>query len=263
MSTNKKNKNLKFIFLFIFFTLILSSCKIKKDLVYLNKGTFDTNSLNEVFTLKFKKGDILNISINSIDSEASKPFNIQQYNRNFSGGFQDGSPVVDGYLIDNNGEINFPVIGKIKLEGLDRIEAINLITNLIDPYLKEATVNIRISNFRISILGSVKNPGTFTIPNERITIFEAFGLAGDMKITGKRKNVLVLRDSLGFKQEIRMDLTSKSIVNSKAYYLYQNDVIYVEPNLNERYSSSFVGNMGLYVLSGLSVVLALINLIVN
>jgi polysaccharide export outer membrane protein len=122
------------------------------------------------------------------------------------------------------------VIGKIKLAGLTRAAAIDTIKKQLNPFLTKHTVLLRILNYKITVLGEVRNPGTFTIPNERITLPEALGIAGDLLITGVRKNVIVIREVEGKKTETIFDLTSKEIFSSPVYYLSQNDVVYVQPN---------------------------------
>jgi polysaccharide export outer membrane protein len=128
------------------------------------------------------------------------------------------------------------------------MEAIQQLEAKIGLYIKNPVVQLQIQNFKITVLGEVRNPGTFKIPNERITLLEAIGLAGDLKATGVRKNLLVVRDENGVKTEFRVDLTSKDVFQSPAYYLQQNDVIYVEPNLSAQTESTlWRSNGGLFV----------------
>ncbi|MDC1198232.1 polysaccharide export protein, partial [Algibacter sp.] len=134
------------------------------------------------------------------------------------------------YLIDNEGNIDYPVLGKIKLLGLSVQEAQELFKDKLALYLKDPIVNIRILNFRISVLGEVGSPGMYEVSGERITILEALALAGDLTIKGQRENILVVRDFNGTKTYTRVDLTNKELFNSPVYYLTQNDTIYVEPN---------------------------------
>ncbi|MDX1653554.1 MAG: polysaccharide export protein, partial [Brumimicrobium sp.] len=122
-------------------------------------------------------------------------------------------------------------------------------------------VSIQIQNFKVTVLGDVQSPGTFTIPNERITIIEAIGIAGDLKMTGNRKNLLVLRDRNGVKTEYRIDLTSKNVLNSPVYYLEQNDVIYVEPNAAARSTGTFWRTSGGIIISLTSLVITTVVLI--
>lgn len=166
-----------------------------------------------------------------LDEQAVKPFNLpaSPLSQNL-GGYTQGTPSPPGYLIDFDGNIDFPVVGKVKLGGLTRNEAIQILKEKIGPYLNNPTILVRILNYKVTVLGEVGHPGTFTIPNERITLPEALGIAGDLLISGVRKNVLVIRDVDGKKTETRVDLTSKELFSSPVYYLQQNDVVYVEPN---------------------------------
>ena len=128
------------------------------------------------------------------------------------------------YLIDSLGNITLPILGDIHLGGLNRMEATELLTENLKDYLKNPTVQISILNFKVTVLGDVNSPGTFKIPNERITILEAIGLAGDLHITGNRKNVVVIRNEEGGEKSYRIDLTSNNLFTSPVYFLNQNDI---------------------------------------
>lgn len=205
--------------------LLVTSCATKHDIVYFqNAKNFETMVDTDTFTPKLKVNDIVSIYVSTFDMEASKPFNLIKNTGSGSGQLID-------YLIDIDGNIDFPVLGKIKLLGLTVEEAKELIKKkLSDGYLKDPIVNIRIQNFRISVLGAVNSPGTKVISGERVTLIEALALAGDLNIKGRRDNILVIRDFNGTKTYTRVDLTNKEVFNSPVYYLTQNDVVYVEPN---------------------------------
>ncbi|GGK29106.1 polysaccharide biosynthesis protein [Yeosuana aromativorans] len=204
--------------------LLVTSCATKHDIVYFqNAKNFETMVDTDTFTPKLKVNDIVSIYVSTYDVEASKPFNLIKSTGNTG-------QLID-YLIDIDGNIDFPVLGKIKLLGLTVEEAKELIKKkLSDGYLKDPIVNIRIQNFRISVLGAVNSPGTKVISGERVTLIEALALAGDLNIKGRRDNILVIRDFNGTKTYTRVDLTNKEVFNSPVYYLTQNDVVYVEPN---------------------------------
>ena len=167
----------------------------------------------------------------------------------------------NGYLIDKDGMIDFPIIGKIKIAGLDRNEAIELLKNQLSVYIKKPIVNIRILNYKITVIGEVSKPGTFTIPNERITILEAIGIAGDLTITGKRNNVLIIRDIDGQKINFRVDLTKNELFKSPVYYLNQNDVVYVEPNRTKINSSAINPSNAGIIISSISLFITTIVLL--
>ncbi|WP_298555634.1 polysaccharide biosynthesis/export family protein [uncultured Algibacter sp.] len=218
--------NKKFTIAYVIVLLSLSSCVSKKEVVYFqNAKDFETIVDTDTFTPKFKVNDIVSIFVSTFDLEAVKPFNI------FKGSGQGVvNPEFIDYLIDNEGNIDYPVLGKIKLLGLSVQEAQELFKEKLSIYLKDPIINIRILNFRISVLGEIRSPGRYEVSGQRITILEAIALAGDLNIKAHRENVLVIRDFNGAKTYTRVDLTSKEIFNSPVYYLTQNDVIYVEPN---------------------------------
>lgn len=244
--------------------LILSvsfSCKLREKLVYFNQSS-EKDSIQSTYHFKFKPGDIVNIKVSSLDMDAVKPFNVDYGIRASPDGYTTGSSAREGFLIDESGTINFPVLGKVKIGGLNRDEAEEILTTRLKEFIDQPILNIHVMNFKISVLGSVGQPGTFTVPNERITVFEALGLAGDLKITGNRKNVVVIREKEGKKTQINLDLTSTAIFNSEAYYLEQNDIVYAEPNKAERYTSTLFKSTGGLLFSILSVILTTYLLII-
>ena len=235
-----------------FTTLILaicfSSCVSKKDITYFQFGEIDQKKVSNVYKTVFKPDDILQIVISASDIAAVQPFNLPAASFNSSGGASAGPGTILTYLINSNGEIDFPILGKLKIGGLSREEAIGLFKNKLDPdYVKNPTINIRISNFKITIQGDVRAPGTFNIPNERVTILDAIGLAGDINISGKRDNVLVIREEGDFKKEYRVNLLSKKTYTSPVFYLQQNDIVYVEHNYAQIQSASSNTNTGLFI----------------
>lgn len=221
-------------------TTTLFSCGSKKDIVYFQNIDLvgAKKSINK-YTPTIKNDDMLTIIVSALDQDLARPFNLTTIsfaqNQNAY-----GRQTQQTYLVDSNGNIDFPVLGSVKLAGLTRIQATELLKKMISVYLKNPIVNIRNVNFKVTVLGEVNRPGTFTITNERLTILEALGLAGDMTIQGERKNILVTREENGKTTTTRVDLTSSSVFDSPVYYLSQNDVIYVQPN-NARVKSSSIG----------------------
>lgn len=242
--------------------LALNACAPKKKVVYF-QGSLSNAEANKNYTPVLKSDDLLSITVSSTEPEAVKPFNltISNYFNNNVGGYAMGAPTPPGYLIDAEGNIDFPVIGKLKLAGLSRSAAIDYLKEQLKPYVTNPTVLIRILNFKVTVLGEVRNPGTFTIPNERITLPEALGIAGDLNITAVRKNILVIRDENGKKTEYRVNLTSKELFASPVYYLNQNDVVYVEPN-RAKINSSVINpaNVGI-IISSVSLIVTVLALI--
>ena len=225
-------KNL--MFLFAVAALVLSSCASKQDVVYFqNTGDFETIVDKNSFTPKFKVDDLISINVSTLDPQVSAPFNL--YVGGADGGIQ---PQQVDYLIDKDGEIDFPVIGKLKISGLSPDEVRVMLREKLSNYLKDPIINIRIRNFSVTVLGQVNRPGTYPVNGERITILEAIGMAGDLNVKGVRDNVMVIRDFDGTKVYTRIDLTKKEAMSSPVYYLTQNDVVYVEPNQSAITSSS-------------------------
>ncbi|MRH99180.1 polysaccharide export protein [Kriegella sp. EG-1] len=223
--------------------LIFSSCASKKDIVYFqNAGDYETIVSDNSHTNKFKIDDVLSIHVSTFDPQASMPFNLLK-------GAEEGGIKAEqvDYIIDKNGEIDFPVLGAIKLVGLSPEEAKLFLKEKLSPYLKDAIVNIRLKNFTVTVLGEVNRPGTYPVDGEQITVLEAIGLANDLTIKGLRKNVMVIRDFNGTKVYTRIDLTQKESLNSPVYYLTQNDVVYVEPNESAVNSSAFDSRVSVWV----------------
>lgn len=216
-------------------TCLLFSCTPSKDVVYFQDATqFETLVDDNTFTSKFKVDDLVSIHVSTLDPEASAPFNL------IRGAEEGGNLRAEqvNYLVDKNGEIDFPVIGKIKIEGLSPAETRELLRERLKDYLKDPIINIRIRNFTVTILGAVNRPGTYPVNGEQITIMEALGYAGDINIKGRRDNVMVIRDFDGTKVYNRINLNSKEALKSPVYYLTQNDVVYVEPNKSGKTESN-------------------------
>lgn len=214
--------------------LFLGSCATKKEVVYFQdaKG-FETLVDQNKFTPKFKVDDLVSIHVSTLNNEASAPFNL------FRGSTEGRlTPESVDYLIDEQGEIDFPVIGKLKIAGLSPEETRQLLRQRLSEYLKDPIINIRLRNFSVTVLGEVRQPGTYPVDGEKITILEALGLAGDLTIKGQRENIMVIRDFDGTKVYTRIDLTNKAALTSPVYYLTQNDVVYVEPNKSAITASS-------------------------
>jgi polysaccharide export outer membrane protein len=243
-------------FLYLFVSLFLFSCVSKKKIVYMqdidNQKSYNSSQRYEP---TLQPDDLLSVIVSAENPEVTIPFNLPQIQGNYQ--LNENQSNIKTYLIDNDGFIEFPVVGKLKLGGLTRSQAINVLSEKISFYIKNPSINLRILNYKISVFGHVVKPGSYTIPSERITLLEALSLAGDLTIYGKRNNILVIHEEEGKKTYNRVDLTKVDILNLEHYYLSQNDVIYVEPNKTAINSSSVGPNTTLYV-TGLTVLLSLI-----
>ncbi|MDX1446803.1 polysaccharide biosynthesis/export family protein [Lishizhenia sp.] len=238
---------LKLLLVGLIFPMVFS-CKTKEKVVYFQGEAIDSLAAN--YETHLEVDDIISIVVTADDPEQALQFNFpsQGVVQSQNNGYTIGNPARLGYLIDKEGYINFPVLGKIQMAGLERSAAVAFLEKEIAAYINNPVVQLQIENFKITVLGEVSRPGTFKIPNERITLLEAVGLAGDLEITGLRKNVLVIREQNGVRFEYRVDLTSKELFTSPVYYLKQNDVVYVEPNLSARTESTFFrNNSGVFV----------------
>lgn len=229
--------------------IVLSSCASRQELVYFQDEPLVNaqENLNSNFELRFKTDDLLTIDVSALDPEVARPFNLPAVSYNASVIDAQGRLKMQTYLIDNNGNIEFPVLGTIKIGGLTRSQANALLKERLSEYIKDPIVNIRLANFTVTVLGEVNNPGTFTIQDEKVSLTEALGLAGDLTIYGKRENVFLIREVEGKKRYAKFDLTSVNVVNSPSYYLEQNDVIYIEPNSARLRQSNFTQNNSLIV----------------
>tara|TARA_Y100000589_G_scaffold332178_1_gene389996 strand:+ start:3469 stop:4224 length:756 start_codon:yes stop_codon:yes gene_type:complete len=223
--------------LLIFF--ICSSCATKKDLYYFQ----DIDNLsfeNSYEYLKIQPGDILDIQIKAINPESVLIF--QKQSALIQQNIQFQNRAIDGYLVGDDNSINLPLIGSISTFGLNTSSLSDEIVKKLIPYIKDPSVNVRILNFRVSVLGEVNRPGTYTFLEERVSIPQALGQAGDLTINGDRNNVLLIRDLDGNKSSEFIDLTKSDFVKSSNYYLKQNDILYIRPNNAKIKSAGLVGN---------------------
>tara|TARA_R110002126_G_scaffold115767_4_gene254511 strand:- start:1625 stop:2398 length:774 start_codon:yes stop_codon:yes gene_type:complete len=234
---------INFFSLFIVGSFFFISCASKKDIVYFqNAGDYETIVSDNSHTNKFKIDDVVTINVSTLDPQASLPFNL--FKGAEEGGFR---PEQLDYIIDKNGEIDFPVLGAVKIVGLSPEETKLFLKEKLNSYLKDPIINIRLKNFTVSVLGEVARPGTYPVNGEQITVLEAIGLAGDLTIKGMRKNVMVIRDFNGTKVYTRIDLTQKESLNSPVYYLTQNDVVYIQPNQSAITSSALDNRASIWV----------------
>lgn len=213
-----------------FVLLLLCSCSAYKQVPYfqdLKENGFVDAEIKNYTALKIQKNDILAINISSLDPKASAFYNIG----NPSGAEASGTTGANsGYLVDANGAVQIPSYGSIKVEGLTTAQARDLITKELTKVLGKPVVNLKLLNFKISILGDVSAPGVYPVQGERISLIEALSMAGDLSITGLRKNVMLIRENDGKRQSIFFDLTNKELFDSPYYYLQPNDILYVQPS---------------------------------
>jgi polysaccharide export outer membrane protein len=219
--------------IFILLISLFFSCAFKKNIVYYqNIGEINVPENIPSYEVRIQPDDLLMIIVSAEDPEIAIPFNLTSVsvpNRN-NMLTATGQQTMQSYLVDRNGNIEFPVLGKLQVGGLTRTEVLQLLTDKIGVYIKNPIINLRIVNFKVSLQGEVNLPGTYAVASERVTLIEALSMAKDLTIYGKRKNILVIREVNGIKSYNRVDITNADFINSPFYYLAQNDVIYVEPN---------------------------------
>jgi polysaccharide export outer membrane protein len=215
----------------------------------------------QAYAPKLRPDDLLQIQVGGQDMQSLAPFQFYVMDNSLNPqGMQALNSIF--YLIDPNGNINFPVLGFVQVAGLTRLEATVKLQELLTAYVTDPVVNIQIKNFKVSILGEVARPGTYTLPSDRVSILEAVAMAGDLKLSGIRQNILLVREQDGKRIEYRLDLTQKDLYKSPAYYLMQNDVIYVEPNKGARFQGQNVGVFTQVVTPVISLMLSIYTLFV-
>lgn len=240
-----------------------------KKVPYLQDPEVVNNYGKEIplYDAKIMPKDLLSITINTTDPQASAPFNLTvqtPMNAALTNINTTTQPTLQQYLVNNKGEIDFPVLGRLQVGGLTKNQAEDLIREKLTPYLKEAPiVTVRMANYKISVLGEVTRPGTFTVSNEKVNVLEALAMAGDMTVYGVRTNVKLIREDANGKREIKeLDLTKSDLVLSPYFYLRQNDILYVTPNKTKAKNSD-IGNTTTTVISATSILVSIASLIVN
>ena len=259
-------KNLVFIALAV--ALLCASCSAPKNVAYIkNSDEVDLSQSAYLYDARIMPKDVLTITVNTVNPDAAAPFNLSvptAFNNQTRSTYS--QPILQTYLVDNNGTIEFPVLGNLKVGGLTKSECEKLIHDKIMPYLnakENPVVTVRMANYKISVLGEVNRPGMFTVSNEKINIFEALAQAGDLTIYGVRDNVKLIRENAKGRKEIHtVVLNDASLINSPYYYLQQNDILYVEPN-KVKARNSTVGQTTTLWFSATSILISMASLLYN
>lgn len=248
---------------------LLTACSSAENIAYMQQNDKQRKGIENIdsqsYEVRIKPKDLLSITVVSTEPEASRIYNLISpipQSPTMEGGSLNSRPALQNYLVDIDGNINFPVLGEIHVKGMTKNELEEYILKKLEPAFSNELpiVTIRIVNFSVNVLGELKSPGKYLTQNDKTTIFDALALANDMTIYGKRENVKVLReDAEGNKTFYTLDLTDKDIINSPAYFLEQNDVVYVEPN-ESRSNSSKYGAAESFRISSLSILISLATL---
>lgn len=245
--------------------IAISSCTSYKQVPYLqNSAEIDTTMVVELYDARIQPKDMLTITVSSEDADAAIPFNLTVATPLTAMRYLTSQPTLQTYLVDNNGCIEFPTLGTLCIGGMTKTEVEALIKEkLRGHFTSDPIVNVRMVNYKISVLGEVLRPNSYTISNEKVNIFEALALAGDLTIYGKRDGVKLIReDADGTKRIVPINLNDASIIYSPYYYLQQNDVLYVEPN-KAKAQNSEVGSMTSLFFSATSIMISIANLLFN
>jgi polysaccharide export outer membrane protein len=256
-------KNIYQIFLFFASIILLSSCVSQKQVVYFQKDINQSDTINviQAYVPKIQPGDLLAITITSLNPAASSFFNPYStpvspttVDPTLGAGPALAQSAQSGYLVDASGFIEFPLLSTVKVGGLTTSQARDTIKARLKQYLKEPTVSVRFLNYKISILGEVTRPSVYLIPNEKVTLPEALTMAGDLTIYAKRDNILIVRDNEGKKEFGRVNLNSREVFTSPYYYLHSGDLIYVEQGKAKAAQSDQAYRIVPIVLSALTVI---------
>jgi len=223
-------------FLLMAIVIVMGSCGSSKQIAYFqNIDTLSLAASKGLYDAKIMPKDELTITVLTTNPEVSAPFNLTVNSKvGSSGQMSSGGGSLQGYLVDNDGDINFPVVGKLHVAGMTKTECEDMIKEKITPYLAKTEnpiVTVRTSSYRVTVIGEVGSPKVVPVTTGQMSIIEALAQAGDLSIYGKRDNVLLIReDATGEKHSYRLNLNDANLFNSPYYYLQQNDIVYVEPN---------------------------------
>ena len=248
--------------------LLVSGCSSYKKVPYMQDA--DVVNLLEkelpMYDAKIMPKDLLTITVNTSDPEAAAPFNlvVQSPINVASTNRLTQQPSLQQYLVSNEGTIDFPVLGRLHVGGLTKNQAEDLIREKLRDYLRETPiVTVRMSNYKIAVLGEVARPGMFTVNNEKVNIFEALAMAGDLTVWGMRDNVKLIReDATGKREIINLNLNNAELVTGPYYYLQQNDILYITPNQTKAKNSDIGQSTSLWF-SATSILVSIASLLVN
>ncbi len=238
------------------------SCSNTRKLVYFNDvGNNTFSDVSKSNNMLIAPNDILSIAISSLNPEASAIFNPNKESVIKTTTVTGSNTERGGYLVDPEGNIQLPVLGKIKAAGLNKAQLKDNITKMLlnQKLLKDPLVEIRFLNYEVTVLGEVGRPTVITVPSEKISMLKALGLAGDLTIFGRRDNVLLIREENGQKVTRKIDLTSPDFLQSPYYYLEPNDVVYVQPNKARASQATMWPQLVPILLTGLSVVVIVLD----
>lgn len=248
--------------------LVLAGCSSSKNVPYFqNVDQVDLSKSEGLYDARIMPKDMLTITVSTTDPDAASPFNLTISGTvSITGNLSSSSNALQTYLVDNNGDINYPILGKVHVAGLTKNQCQDLLTENIKPFLAKTEtpiVTVKMSSFRVTVIGEVNKPCVIPVSTEKMSILEALAHAGDLSIYGKRDNVMLIREnSNGQKSIHRLNLNDAGLINSPYYYLQQNDVVYVEPN-GVKAKNSAIGSSTTIWFSLIGIVTSIASLVVN
>lgn len=248
--------------------VLLGSCSSGKDVPYFqNIDEISLAGSKGLYDAKIMPKDMLTITVSTTDPAAAAPFNLAVGNAvGASGQLSNGGGNLQGYLVDNDGNINFPVIGHMHVQGMTKSQCQDMIREKLLPYMaatENPIVTVRMSSYRVTVTGEVNRPGVIPVSTEKMSIVEALAQAGDLTVYGKRDNIMLIReDETGQKKMVRLNMNDANLINSPYYYLQQNDIIYVQPN-SVKAKNAGIGPSTTLWFSFIGIVTSISSLLVN
>lgn len=245
--------------------LVSGSCTSYKDIVYFQDiDNANLNPLNSEYEAVIKKDDRLTIVVSGPDKIVTAPYNLTLSELSGTSGYSSNPEQATlSYLVDVNGNIEFPILGKIHVEGMTRSQLTDYLTAEIGKDVQNPIVHVSFKNYKITVLGEVRNPGTFTFDSEKINILQALGQAGDLSLTAERDGILLLREVDGVQTHNRIDLRDSHLLDSPYFYLQQNDVIVVPPSPTRVKTATTATGIWSIILSSITTSIAVISLIIK
>lgn len=248
--------------------VLLGSCSSGKDVPYFqNIDEISLAGSKGLYDAKIMPKDMLTITVSTTDPAAAAPFNLSVGNTvGASGQLSNGAGNLQGYLVDNDGNINFPVIGHMHVQGMTKSQCQDMIREKLLPYMaatENPIVTVRMSSYRVTVTGEVNRPGVIPVSTEKMSIVEALAQAGDLTVYGKRDNIMLIReDETGQKKMVRLNMNDANLINSPYYYLQQNDIVYVQPN-SVKAKNAGIGPSTTLWFSFIGIVTSISSLLVN
>lgn len=247
-------------------TFLISSCTSYKDIVYFQDiDDVQLEKLTSEYEAVIKKDDRLTIVVSGPDKTVTAPYNLTLSEMSSTGGSYNSNPEQStlSYLVDVNGDIEFPILGKIHVEGMTRSQLVNFLTTEIGKDVQNPIVYVSFKNYKITVLGEVRTPGTYTYDSEKITILQALGKAGDLSLTAERDGILLIREVDGVLTHHTIDLKDSHLLDSPYYYLQQNDVIVVPPSPTRVKTATTATGIWSVILSSITTSIAVISMIIT